>query len=90
MNAFPVWIRQYDSYCRVCVDGIENARWLLRELDGSFVFPRGDGIVQDARSTLCVFHVVYNWPLTRAHFLRRLHGIQAVNLTCESERIQES
>lgn len=85
MNVFQVWIRQYADYCRVCVDGIENARWLLREMDGSFVFPRGDGIVQDARSTLCVFHVLYRWPLTRSQFVRRLAAIPVVNLTQEPD-----
>ena len=81
MNVFQVWIRQYDDSCRVCVDGIENARWLLREMDGSFAFPRGDGIVQDLKSTLCVFYVLYRWPLTRACFVRRLAAIPLVHLT---------
>lgn len=85
MNRFRVWVRQFEGYCRVCVAGIENARWLLRELDGSFVFPRGDGIIQGNRASLCVFHVLHGWPLTPTHFVRRLAAIPAVDVTGEPD-----
>ena len=40
MNVFRVWVRPLGGNCRVRVDGIRNAQWLLNRLGHSFVFLR--------------------------------------------------
>ena len=38
MNRFRVWLRPSNSGCKVKVDGVKNAWWLLDRLSRSFFF----------------------------------------------------
>ena len=44
MRAFRVWVTPLDYEYSVCADGPGNARWLLAELAGSFVFSNAQPI----------------------------------------------
>jgi len=60
MKAFPVWLRPLGSVCRVRVDGIKNAQWLLDRLGRSFVFKTADPMNEEGGSSYCTFRVAYN------------------------------
>ena len=85
MNAFRVWIRPLGDFCRVRVDGMENARWLLSRLSESFVFQTCEGIREIEGSSCCTFQVPYNPPLSRSHFEKLLVAIPPVKLMSEPE-----
>ncbi len=60
MNAFRVWITPLDYEYLICVDGLDNARWLLTALTKSFVFASAQPVGHDERSALCTFQVPRN------------------------------
>ena len=56
MKAFRVWVRPMDYEYLVCVDGMDNARWLLDQLGRSFVFRSTEWIERRGElSRLCTF-----------------------------------
>ncbi len=59
MSTFRVWIRPLRSNCRVRVDGIGNAEWLLGRLGRSFVFKTAEPMNEEDGSSHCSFHVEY-------------------------------
>ena len=85
MDEFQVSIRSSSESCHVWVDGVENARWLLRQLSESFVFQTCEGVTQHLDSSFCDFRVPYNWPLSRTRFENLLRAIPVVNLILERE-----
>ena len=44
MDRFQVWIHPMANACRVRVEGIQNAKWLLSRLSESFVFKSSEAI----------------------------------------------
>lgn len=85
MNRFRVWIRPLGDFCRVCVDGIKNAEWLLTRLSQDFVFRTFEPIREKEGSSYCSFQVAYNPPLSHAKFVRLLTAIPPVQLMSEPE-----
>ena len=85
MNAFRVWIRPLGDFCRVRVEGLQNARWLLRRLGDAFVFQTCEGLREVEGSSCCTFQVPYNPPLSPAKFERLLAAIPPVQLKLEPE-----
>jgi hypothetical protein len=83
MNPFHVWLRPVGDFCRVRVDGIENARWLLGRLSQSFVFKTFEPFVETMGSSVCSFQIPYNPPLSRTKFVRLLAAIPEVRLMSE-------
>jgi hypothetical protein len=83
MNAFHVWLRPVGDFCRVRVDGIENARWLLGRLSQSFVFKTFEPFGETRGSSVCSFQIPYNPPLSRSKFERLLAAIPEVRLMLE-------
>jgi hypothetical protein len=81
MDAFRVWINPQDYEFLVCVDGVENARWLLDQLAGSFVFRSAQPINQSKGSTLCTFQVPCNPLLTFSRFQKLLTAIPEVTFS---------
>lgn len=59
MQAFRVWLQPAVSTCRVRVDGIKNAEWLLGRLSQSFVFKTSQPLLEEANSNCCSFQVVF-------------------------------
>ena len=80
MNAFRVWITPSDYDYLVCVDGMDNARWLLAKLARLFVFRNARPIHQNERSSLCSFEVPRNSMLPFSRFQKLLGAIPEVSL----------
>ena len=80
MNAFRVWVTPSDYDYLVCVDGLDNARWLLAELARSFVFRSAQPIDQNERSSFCTFLVPRNSMLPFSRFQKLLGAIPEVTL----------
>ena len=83
MNAFHVWLRPLGDFCRVRVDGIENAKWLLDRLSQSLVFKTFEPFGELKGSSVCSFTVPYNPPLSRSKFEKMLVAIPEVKLMRE-------
>jgi hypothetical protein len=80
MNTFRVWIRPLYNVCRVRVDGIKNAMWLLTRLSQSFVFKSAEPIEDDEEASCSTFHVPYNSQMSHFKLERLLAGIPQVQL----------
>jgi hypothetical protein len=80
MNTFRVWIRPLCNVCRVRVDGIKNAIWLLTRLSQSFVFKSSEPIEDDEGASCSTFDVPYNSQMSNFQFERLLAGIPQVQL----------
>jgi hypothetical protein len=80
MNAFRVWVRPQDYEYLICVDGFDNARWLVDQLGRSFVFRSSQPISQESRSALCTFQVPCGPMLTLTKLYRLLSDIPEVTL----------
>jgi hypothetical protein len=80
MQAFRVWVRPLDYEYQVCVDGVDNARWLIDQLGRSFIFRSAKPINEQHNSTLCTFQVPSNALLPFAQFQRTLAAIPEVTL----------
>lgn len=80
MKAFRVWVRPLDYEYLICVDGMENARWLVDQLGRSFVFRSAQPISQDSGSTLCTFQVPCGPLLSLARLNKLLAEIPEVTL----------
>ncbi|MEN6494486.1 MAG: hypothetical protein ABFD16_09345 [Thermoguttaceae bacterium] len=80
MNAFRVWIRPLGSDCRVRVDGVQNANWLLDRLARSFVFKSCEPVRNERGPDCCSFRILYGPQMSRAMFERLLGTIPEVNL----------
>jgi hypothetical protein len=64
----------------VCVDGMDNARWLLDQLSSSFVFRSAKSINEEENSKLCTFQVPCNSSLPFGRFQKLLAAIPEVIL----------
>ena len=53
MNAIHVWLRPLGESCRVHVNGMGNAKWLLERLSQSFFFKTSQPFVKTAESSVC-------------------------------------
>lgn len=83
MNAFRVWIRPLVSVCRVRVDGIRNAQWLLNRLSESFVFKTSEPLDDNLATACSSFQVQYNSQMSGSKFAKLLAAIPEVNLMPE-------
>ena len=83
MNAFRVWVRPLGSNCRVRVDGIRNAQWLLNRLGHSFVFKTADPMNEEKGSSCCSFRVPYDFQTSRRGLDGLLAAIPEVKLMTE-------
>ena len=80
MKAFHVWVTPLDYEYMVCVDGVDNAQWLLGQLAGSFVFRSARPIYHKESSSLCTFQVPRNSRLPFSRFQKLLSAMPEVNL----------
>ena len=80
MNAFRVWIRPSESNCRLRVDGISNAQWLLYRLGHSFIFKTAAPMNEEEGSSCCSFRVAYNSQASRRGLKKLLGAIPEVKL----------
>jgi len=82
LQVFRVWIHPQKDDCRVRADGLDNAKWLLKQLSHSFVFRSFEPIVEDRESAHCTFQVPCNPPLTPAALCKLLDRIPEIRLLC--------
>ncbi|MBN1591394.1 MAG: hypothetical protein JW888_17915 [Pirellulales bacterium] len=80
MNSFQVWIRPLGNTCRVRVDGVRNALWLLGRLGHLFVFKTAEPMNEEVDSSCCTFRVEYGSRISRGGLERLLGGIPEVVL----------
>ena len=78
MNSFRVWIRPLGVTCRVRVEGIRNAQWLLARLGHGFAFKTAEPISEEADSSSCSFRVAYSSGMSRRGLERLLAAIPEV------------
>lgn len=83
MRIVHVWLRPLGDHCRVRVDGVENAKWLLDGLSQSFVFKTFEPFGEVAGTSFCTFRIPYNPPLSHSKFHRLLAGISGVRIMTE-------
>jgi len=83
MKAFRVWIRPLGGDCRIRVDGVSNARWLLDRLGHSFVFKTAEPLNEEPDSSVCSFHVAYSSQTTRRGLTKLLADIPEVTLMAD-------
>ena len=80
MDSFHVWIQPLGSTCRVRVDGIQNARWLLSQLGRSFAFKTAEPIGEEFGSSYCTFFVAYTSRMSHRGLEKLLARIPEVVL----------
>ena len=83
MNRFRVWLRPLNSGCKVRVDDVKSARWLLNRLSQSFVFKNSEAMNEDEFFPACVFAVAYGSQMSHPLFWKLLHGISEVDLMAD-------
>jgi hypothetical protein len=83
MKAFQVWIRPLSSACRVRVDGIRNAQWLLNRLSESFVFKSSEPLDDNLEAACSSFQVQYSSQMSGPRFAKLLAAIPEVSLMLE-------
>ena len=83
MSLFHVWIRPLSSACRVRVDGMQNAKWLLNRLSESFVFKTSEPLDDDVATACSSFQVQYGSQMSGPKFAKLLAGIPEVYLMLE-------
>jgi hypothetical protein len=83
MNRFNVWIRPLVNSCRVRVESLENARWLLNRLSQSFVFKSSEPMNETDFFPCCSFRVAYSSQICQPAFQKLLAAIPEVTLLAE-------
>jgi hypothetical protein len=83
MSLFHVWIRPLSNACRVRVDGMLNARWLLNRLSESFVFKNSEPLDDNTKTACSSFQVQYSSEMSGPKFAKLLAGIPEVYLMLE-------
>lgn len=80
MNAFRVWLRPLGDVCRVRVDSVANAKWLLNRLSQSAVVNTSGPIGKIDGTSNCSFEVPCDSTLSRSKFEKLLAAIPEVKL----------
>jgi hypothetical protein len=80
MDRFQVWIHPMENACRVRVEGIQNAKWLLSRLSESFVFKSSEAIKDEWSYSYSIFNVLYTSQLSLSKFKKLLEFIPEVKL----------
>ena len=84
MNRFHVWLRPSNRGCKVRVDGVNNAKWLLNRLSHSFVFKSSEAMNEEEFFPSCVFGVMYGSQMCHSAFKKLLSGMPEVDLMIDS------
>lgn len=86
MKVFRVWVTRLESTSRLRVDGLENAKWLLRRLSASFVFKTSEPIDEVRDSGDCTFRVAHSSQISARQLEKLLAEIREVHLLPEPAR----
>ena len=77
---FAVSIKDEGYAGRVCVEGVDNARWVVDRLSELFAFRTSEPMCEGARSTQCIFRVAYGSQLTHRRLTSLLSAMTGVRL----------
>lgn len=81
MSPFPIWLRPLGGDCRVRVEGMKNAQWLLARLSQAFVFKTSEAIHEEYDPPCrCTFRVAYSSQVPRRSLERLLASIPEVTV----------
>ncbi len=83
MSLFQVWIRPLSSACRVRVDSIRNAQWLLNRLSQSFVFKTSEPLDNDIATACSSFQVQYSSQMSGSKLTKLLAAFPEIKLMLE-------
>jgi hypothetical protein len=83
MKVFNVWISRVDGASGLRVDGLENAKWLLRRLSDFFIFKTSEPVEIVPNSSDCTFRVAHNSQMPGPKFEKLLARIAEVKLLLE-------
>jgi hypothetical protein len=83
VKQFNVWICPLVNACRVRVESLENARWLLIRLSQSFVFKDSKPMNETDFFPGCSFRVAYSSQMCQPAFQKLLAAIPEVTLLAE-------
>ena len=86
MKTFRVWLRDLGHDCRVRVDGITNAEWLLQRLSQSFIFKTSQPVREEEGSSCCTFRVAYAFKMSPQSLGRILAGMPEVQFGWEKSQ----
>jgi hypothetical protein len=86
---FRVWLSPLGATCKVRVDGIDNANWLVNGLRQSFVFESSEPVSDLDGTGCCTFDVVYCSPACFRTLERLLTAIPEVEVTLDLARQEE-
>lgn len=87
MSPFRVWIDPLGDFCRVRVEGTNNAHWLLARLSREFVFKTIAAM--KTGTSCCQFQVAYSSCLSPEKFELLLAAIPSVQLSMEvTEKVE--
>ena len=86
MKPFCVQLSRIDGASGLCVNGLENAKWLLSRLSDFFVFKTSEPLGSTGNSTDCTFQLAHSSQLSGPKFEKLLAGFAQVKLTVEPAR----
>ena len=90
MKSFQVWLSPLGATCKVRVDGITNANWLLHRLRQSFAFQSSEPVIDEEGSSCCTFRMTYSTQRYYRTFERLLSAIPEVKWTPDPAREADS
>ena len=90
MDTFQVWLTPLGATCKVRVDGISNANWLLSRLHQDFVFNSSEPVNDGEGSTCCTLHMTYSAQRCYRTFETLLAAIPEVRWTLDPARVEEA
>jgi hypothetical protein len=88
MDTFQVCLTPLGATCKVRVDGISNANWLLSLLHQDFVFDSSEPVSDGGDSTSCTFNMTYSAQRCYRTFEKLLTAIPEVQWTSDSARLE--
>ncbi len=83
METFRIWLRPLGDSCRVRIDGIANARWLLDRLKGTVAFQPFVPDVEASELERCTFRVPCNSRAAASRLQTLLTALPEVRLMTE-------
>jgi hypothetical protein len=90
MDAFHVWLSPFGATCKVRVDGITNANWLLNRLHQSLIFQSCEPVNDEDGSSCCTFRMTYSTQQCYRTFERLLAAIPELEWTLDPAREEDS
>ena len=85
MDVFKVCVRPLGQRCRVRVQGVKNAEWLLERPGQSFAVNNAEPCHETLEPDIFTFEVPCQAPESRNHLQRALSSIPEVQLMIRPE-----